>query len=866
MILIRGSQSNRFLYGDYDGTTRIPNGAWDIVSAKFVDATKGEVVTLTGGADPGRVFAQTEVAHLLANKKITSVDGIPHQQLSALSAQQAFEAIKAQSEVRSSQLKIVVDAQGQPIDFNGSYRLDTTAFFADTDAVTGKAVDGDLITRSMADLVPQDRLLTHSEGIKELQTIHENLSQNLPEEPGKQPKHAHLDDVSRLFRSLDLIGTAIDILSLGAAALEAKAALDAGDRERAQTILVDWALENASAIVAGRLAAIATAPLLAAGPLGALLAAGLTISASAAGATYGDDLLRQLFAQLTAWTDGFIDDLKDTFYMAEITVSPLILDLDGDGISTLSVSSSEAYFDHDGNGFAERTGWVAPGDALLVRDLDGNGRIETGAELFGNQTLLASGKPAWNGFEALRQLDSNFDSRITPLDSVWSELRLWKDANSNASVEAGELLELQVAGVSALNLAYTYGFNADEAGNMHRQLGTYLASDGTSHLMHDVWFEVDLARTRQSAPLPVSVEISRLPDLPGFGNVPSLHQAMALDASGQLMESLQQWLAAAPQERAGRMEAFILQWTGVQNLEDPNAPDDPLPRRRLAALERFLGRDFRSGWAVTEPGHRAYVLIEEAFDQLSLELENQLLAQTEVLPLLRASSSGRDLEALLHNVNVDHLTADLRDLFSVNPDVETITRLGDILDRLAADDPSLRQALLERSGTEAGLFGVQLLAMTSIDSVVLGGDIDEALIGSAAAEWIDGLAGNDTLYGYAGADILIGGPGDDMLVGAYGSDVYVVSSGAGKDVLTEYDPTPGNVDEVRFLDVASTEVQTLQRAGSDLVIGYGIADQITVKNHFLGDPYRIEQFRFLDGVVWAEAELSEQMLAASQIL
>jgi hypothetical protein len=39
--------------------------------------------------------------------------------------------------------------------------------------------------------------------------------------------------------------------------------------------------------------------------------------------------------------------------------SPLVLDLDGDGIELVSLDASAAYFDLDVNGFAERTGWVA---------------------------------------------------------------------------------------------------------------------------------------------------------------------------------------------------------------------------------------------------------------------------------------------------------------------------------------------------------------------------------------------------------------------------------------------------------------------------------------------------------------------------
>ncbi len=93
-------------------------------------------------------------------------------------------------------------------------------------------------------------------------------------------------------------------------------------------------------------------------------------------------------------------ELKSSFYSAETTRSPLILDLDGNGVETVSVNDG-VYFDHDGNGFAEKSGWVSENDGILVRDLNNNGQIDGGNELFGDQTLLSDDTKAANGFEAL---------------------------------------------------------------------------------------------------------------------------------------------------------------------------------------------------------------------------------------------------------------------------------------------------------------------------------------------------------------------------------------------------------------------------------------------------------------------------------
>ena len=67
-------------------------------------------------------------------------------------------------------------------------------------------------------------------------------------------------------------------------------------------------------------------------------------------------------------------------------VDPLTLDLNGDGlINTVALDRSTTYFDIDADGFAERTGWIAPTDGILVYDGNGNGFVDNGTEVFGSQ-------------------------------------------------------------------------------------------------------------------------------------------------------------------------------------------------------------------------------------------------------------------------------------------------------------------------------------------------------------------------------------------------------------------------------------------------------------------------------------------------
>ena len=90
--------------------------------------------------------------------------------------------------------------------------------------------------------------------------------------------------------------------------------------------------------------------------------------------------------------------------------SPIILDLDGDGVETVYLGNG-VHFDHDGNGFAEKTGWAGADDAMLVFDRNGNGLVDDGRELFGNNSVLANGQKAANGFgniPSLHQVDELF--------------------------------------------------------------------------------------------------------------------------------------------------------------------------------------------------------------------------------------------------------------------------------------------------------------------------------------------------------------------------------------------------------------------------------------------------------------------------
>lgn len=66
--------------------------------------------------------------------------------------------------------------------------------------------------------------------------------------------------------------------------------------------------------------------------------------------------------------------------------TPIVLDLDGDGIELIAMHESYAAFDF-GDGASGKHGWVGPDDGLLVYDKNRNGNVDDASELFGSREL-----------------------------------------------------------------------------------------------------------------------------------------------------------------------------------------------------------------------------------------------------------------------------------------------------------------------------------------------------------------------------------------------------------------------------------------------------------------------------------------------
>ncbi|MGX5829997.1 hypothetical protein [Mesorhizobium sp. 43Arga] len=221
----------------------------------------------------------------------------------------------------------------------------------------------------------------------------------------------------------------------------------------------------------------------------------------------------------TEWMfDSILPQLLNTFH------DPLILDLNGDGIHLSPLDGSTIHFDYDGDGFAERTGWVSADDGILVRDANGNGVADDVSELFGSSTQ--------DGFAVLETFDTNGDGKIDASDAVFSTLRVWRDLDQDGVSDAGEMMTLAEAGIVSISLTRT-----DVAGTSSgHELGyeaIFTRADGTTGSAQTIYFQTDRQDTRaDNTPNFTPAEgVDKLPQLPGSGQINSIAWKATQDAA-----------------------------------------------------------------------------------------------------------------------------------------------------------------------------------------------------------------------------------------------------------------------------------------------------------------------------------------------
>jgi hypothetical protein len=336
----------------------------------------------------------------------------------------------------------------------------------------------------------------------------------------------------------------------------------------------------------------------------------------------------------------FIADIVNSLITAALNWvaprrDPLVLDLDGSGITTSAINpAAPILFDHDGDGTKTASGWIASGEAIVVRDLNGNNLIDNGRELFGDNTILTrgarAGQVAANGFEALADLDMDIngvaDGKFDAADTAFASVKLWRDQNQNGISETGELFTFADLGVASINTTGTAD-NVNLGGdNTQTHAGTFTRTTGatgeagTAHLAASLLLANNNFYREFSDDPALSAEAQALPQMQGSGTVRDLRPAMSLGTpqAAALQAALTQFAADTTRDaQLGSLDALVQSWgatsampTSVQtnrviaNYGGPNvintygataieryALDNPALYAKITALEQSKADD-----------------------------------------------------------------------------------------------------------------------------------------------------------------------------------------------------------------------------------------------------------------------------------
>ena len=112
-------------------------------------------------------------------------------------------------------------------------------------------------------------------------------------------------------------------------------------------------------------------------------------------------------------------------------IPPVVLDLNGDGVSIIESTDSDIYMDMEGDGTQHRTAWAGAGDGVLVYDRSGTGDVDN-PQAF-QFTQYSPG--AESDMEALADVfDTNDDGKLSALDDQWSKFKVQVTGSTGTQV------------------------------------------------------------------------------------------------------------------------------------------------------------------------------------------------------------------------------------------------------------------------------------------------------------------------------------------------------------------------------------------------------------------------------------------------
>jgi len=558
------------------------------------------------------------------------------------------------------------------------------------------------------------------------------------------------------------------------------------------------------------------------------------------------------------FSSGEYKDIEVIFQKAQAEqnrrIDPLVFDLDGDGITTVSLEESNAFFDLDNNGFAEKTSWVGAREGLLAYDKNGDGIINGGNELFGDRTLMKDGKTlASSGFMALAEYDNNKDGKIDSNDIIYALLRIWQDSDGDGIASAGELKQLVDLGIVSIGLSYNNTGVTDGANNIQVRTGTFTLADGSTRMTGEYLLNRNPVYSVDSSQVEISDDVALLPNVQGAGNVGSLHKAIMQDESGSLRGLVNQFIAEKDvAKREALAEDILARWAGVGSV-DPKSRGDAFDARKLAVLEKFFGAEFQGS-----PNANSAPLLKSSYTKLFEVVYVSLVSQAQLKDIVNSVTDDND------EVSFEKAKQIIDDAIS-RDSVAGVSLLSEFVRAMKYYGLKSSEGFIVLRSYYVGKSAeYSRIIDFAGEQVLLGTASGDSLSVGSQYTLIDGDSGNDWLRGDAGNDTLIGGTGNDALH---------FNKGDGVDYIEETD----GVDTLQFGEgispedilVTRTTVSSGYTANYNLELSIkGTNDKVTITRQLgYGDSagqkdapgQAVERIAFADGTIWTQDTIYQML-------
>ena len=516
----------------------------------------------------------------------------------------------------------------------------------------------------------------------------------------------------------------------------------------------------------------------------------------------------------------------------------LALDLDGDGIE-IRAADGRVLFDHNGDGVRIGTGWLGPDDGWLALDRNGNGTIDNGGELFGADTVKADGTKATDGFDALRDLDSNNDGVFDSKDNRFAEVRIWRDLNqdgvsqSKAGVVNTDLMARPalMKGPDELSMPANHriisiGLDrvAARAGPGHgnlrpaacpRATGGRQAATGVynwDNTMASLDLQVNTFYRQFTRPITLTQQAKALPTLRGSGRVRDLNEAISLSAD--LGNHIQTYTEQTTRQgQLDRLDDFIKKWAATSRMKPLKAQAEALADsgvtltyslaglkagttayndfiKKLGIVERFMGftyggangqarftpLDAASGQLTVSLAATQIASIELAYERLKTDIYESLSLVTRFKPFVYAFENAILRPGTVANFDDDYDYSELTDQLTQNISANDLEGVIDLIEFINA------YGYKRFEKPEFGWDAIRFLIGELDNAPDLGAYRKElsawtVRLAASGEHSLSGASRPDLLAGTHSADTLRGQNGNDLLVAKAGDDTLIGGNG-----------------------------------------------------------------------------------------